>query len=165
MTTSRCRRFGRTATPLAGFAVALALAPGTGHTQADDWRAGHGFIATHVYSAAEDRGVLQAFEGLRVADISDGMDFVGLAHVGRMDPEIHPLWKDTETFAHRFTGIAVTVRYVPAQYPVPDGDLSYDEYRAWEGRWYNELSPEPFMQLLRPGSALVIDEAPDAYVG
>mgnify|MGYP006148710451 CR=1 FL=1 len=42
------------------------------------------------------------------ADVTDGMDFVGLQNVGLMDPEIHALWKDTEKFTHRFIGIAVT---------------------------------------------------------
>lgn len=132
---------------------------------ADDYRDGHSFIETEVYSAADDAAVLEAFEGLRVADVSDGMDFVGLAHLGRMDPEIHPLWKDTERYTHRFAGIAVTVRYVPTQKPAADGDMSYEAYRAWEGTWYNELSPEPFVELIRPGTVIVIDEAPDADVG
>jgi len=43
--------------------------------------------------------------------------------------------------------------------------MSYEEYRAWEGAWYNELSPEPFVDLIRPGTAVIIDEAPDADVG
>ncbi|HZD53117.1 MAG TPA: hypothetical protein VE175_08725 [Woeseiaceae bacterium] len=131
----------------------------------DDYRGGHNFIETEVYSEAEDRAVLDAFAGLRVADVSDGMDFAGLKNVGLMDPEIHALWKDTQSFSHRFIGIAVTVRYVPAQRPAAGGDLSYEDYRAWEGRWYNELSSEPFMDLVRPGTAIVIDEAPDADVG
>ncbi|MGH8223730.1 MAG: RraA family protein, partial [Woeseiaceae bacterium] len=146
-------------------AAALFLLLSAAHAQTGDYRAGHNFIETELYSEDQDREILEAFEGLRVADVSDGMDFVGLKNVGLMDPEIHALWKDTENFSHRFIGIAVTVRYVPAQRPAPDGDLSYDEYRAWEGRWYNELSPEPFMELLRPGTAIVIDEAPDADVG
>lgn len=130
-----------------------------------DARAGRNFIATRVFTAGEDARVLQAFEGLRVADVSDGMDFVGLRNTGLMEPEIHPLWKDTKTFKHRFIGIAVTVRYVPTQRaPVPAG-LAYDEFRAREGRWYDQLSPEPFVELLRPGSAIVIDEAPLADVG
>lgn len=132
---------------------------------AEDYRDGHSFIETEVYSAADDAAVLEAFEGLRVADVSDGMDFVGLAHVGRMDPEIHPLWKDTESYTHRFAGIAVTVRYVPTQKPAASGDMSYEAYRAWEGTWYNELSPEPFVELIGPGTVIVIDEAPDADVG
>ena len=128
-------------------------------------RSGRNFIATRTFSAADDQRILKAFEGLRVADVTDGMDFVGLQNVGLMDPEIHPLWKDPKAFKHRFIGIAVTVRYVPTQRPAAGGGRSYDDFRAWEGKWYNELSPEPFVPLLRPGSAIVIDEAPNADVG
>ncbi len=132
---------------------------------ADEYRAGKSFIPTRVYSQAEDDAILKAFEGLRVADVTDGMDFVGLKNVGLMDTEIHPLWKDAREFKHRFIGIAVTVRYVPTQRPPAPAGLSYEEFRAWEGKWYNELSPEPFMEIIRPGSAIIIDEAPDADVG
>ena len=128
-------------------------------------RSGRHFIPTRTFSAADDQRILKAFEGLRVADVTDGMDFVGLQNVGLMDPEIHPLWKDAKGFKHRFIGIAVTARYVPTQRPAAGGGRTYDDFRAWEGKWYNELSPEPFVALLRPGSALVIDEAPNADVG
>jgi len=128
-------------------------------------RAGKDFIATRVFTAEEDQKILAAFAGLRVADVTDGMDFVGLKNIGLMDPEIHSLWKDTKEFRHRFIGIAVTVRYVPTQRPPLPAGLSYEAFRAQEGRWYNELSSEPFLELLRPGSALVIDEAPNADVG
>jgi regulator of RNase E activity RraA len=145
--------------------VAAVLVFGGAVAQTGEYRAGHNFIETKVYSAADDEALLEAFEGLRVADVSDGMDFVGLANTGLMDPDIHALWKDTKDYAHRFAGIAVTVRYVPTQKPAAGGDLSYDDFRAWEGAWYNELSPEPFVELIRPGTAIVIDEAPDADVG
>jgi regulator of RNase E activity RraA len=154
------RHFART------FLAVLALAAlANADAQVSDYRAGHNFIETKVYSEREDREILDAFDGLRVADVSDGMDFAGLKNVGLMDAEIHALWKDTEKYAHRFAGIAVTVRYVPTQKPAEGGDMSYDEYRAWEGAWYNELSPEPFVELIRPGTAIIIDEAPDADVG
>jgi regulator of RNase E activity RraA len=39
------------------------------------------------------------------------------------------------------------------------------EFDAWVGKWYNEISSEPFVPLLRKGSVLVIDEAPGADVG
>ena len=123
------------------------------------------YIETRSFSAEDDQRILKAFEGLRVADVTDGMDFVGLQNVGLMDPEIHALWKDPKNFAHRFIGIAVTVRYVPTQRPAAGGGKSYDEFRAWEGKWYNELSSEPFAALIRPGTAIVIDEAPNADVG
>lgn len=133
--------------------------------QSDNFRAGHNFIDTQVFSESDDNFVLKAFEGLRVADVSDGMDYIGLVNTGLMDPEIHPLWKDAQHYAHRFVGIAVTVRYVPTQKAAAPGGLSYEEYRAWEGKWYNELSSEPFAELIRPGTAVIIDEAPDADVG
>jgi regulator of RNase E activity RraA len=82
-----------------------------------------------------------------------------------VNPDIHPLWKDTENYKHRFIGIAVTVRYVPTQRPAAGGSESYEEYRAWEGNWYNTLSSEPFAELIRPGTAIVIDEAPETDVG
>lgn len=153
----------------AALAAGALLAAGAGALQTDDqsdrYRAGHNFIETTVYSEVDDNAILEAYEGLRVADVSDGMDFVGLGNVGLMDPEIHASWKDTEKYTHRFAGIAVTVRYVPTQKSAAGGDLSYEEYRGWEGAWYNELSPEPFVDLIRPGTAIIIDEAPDADVG
>lgn len=130
-----------------------------------EYRAGKNFIPTRVFSAEDDARILAAFEGLRVADVTDGMDFVGLTNVGLMDPEIHPLWKDAKDFKHRFIGIAVTVRYVPTQRPIAPAGMSYEDFRAWEGKWYNELSSEPFADVIRPGSAVIIDEAPDADVG
>jgi len=133
--------------------------------KAAEYRAGKNFIATRVFTAEEDQKVLKAFEGLRVADVTDGMDFAGLKNIGLMDPEVHPVWKDTKEFKHRFIGIAVTVRYVPTQRGAPPAGLTYEEFRAREGKWYNELSFEPFGELIRPGTAVVIDEAPLADVG
>jgi 4-hydroxy-4-methyl-2-oxoglutarate aldolase len=139
--------------------LALAQAP-----SGADPRAGKGFIATPVFSAEEDRALLALFEGLRVADVTDGMDAVGLPNVGLMDPEIRPLWKDTREYAHRFIGIAVTARYVPTQRAWA-GKRPVEEYDKWSGDWYGTLSPEPFQDILRPGSALVIDDADRADVG
>lgn len=133
--------------------------------KATEFRAGKNFIPTRVFSLEEDQKILKAFEGLRVADVTDGMDFVGLKNIGLMDPEIHPVWKDAQDYAHRFIGIAVTVRYVPTQKGPPPAGLSYEEFRAREGKWYNEVSSEPFGEIIRAGSAIIIDEAPDADVG
>jgi regulator of RNase E activity RraA len=115
------------------------------------------------YSAAEDAAVLKKFDGLRVADVSDGLDIAGLQDVGLVDPAIHALWRDTEEFAHRFTGVAVTVRYVPTNKRA--NKLTPEEFRRWEGKWYNEVSSEPFVDLLRPGSAIVIDGGEDGDTG
>ena len=131
---------------------------------AEELRAGKGFIGTRVYSEAEDQKLLAAFEGLRVADVTDGMDVVGLQNVGLMDPEVRPVWKDAKSFRHRFVGIAVTARYVPTQRPQA-GKRPPKEYDDWAGDWYEKLSPESFEPILRPGSALVIDDAERADVG
>ena len=156
-------------TTMLGTALALAIAaPAAAQESAPDaaaLRHGKSYMPTRVYTAEEDAKLLKAYEGLRVADVTDGMDFVGLQNVGLMDPGIHPLWKDAKDYKHRFIGIAVTVRYVPSQQPAAGGGRSYEDFRAWEGKWYNERSPEPFIPLIRPGTAIIIDEAPDADVG
>jgi regulator of RNase E activity RraA len=129
-----------------------------------DSRSGKTFIATPVFTAREDLALLALFEGLRVADVTDGMDAMGLQNVGLMDPEVRPLWKDTRDYSHRFVGIAVTARYVPTQRPAA-GKRPVEEYDKWSGDWYDTLSPEPFQDLVRPGTALVIDDAERADVG
>jgi regulator of RNase E activity RraA len=99
-----------------------------------------------------------------VSDVVDGMDAVGLVDTGTMDPEIHSLWRDTENFTHRFIGIAVTARYVPTQNPTA-GVLSIKAYDDWAGDWYDKKSTEAYAALIRPGTALVIEDAPSADVG
>jgi 4-hydroxy-4-methyl-2-oxoglutarate aldolase len=150
-----------------GFVALAALASEQAPSDAEraaELRAGKGFIATPAHSAQDDRRLLALFAGLRVADATDGMDAVGLQNVGLMDPEVRPLWKDAKTYRHRFVGIAVTARYVPTQLPAA-GRRSIEDYDAWAGDWYDTLSPEPFEELLREGSALVIDDAERADVG
>ena len=114
--------------------------------------------------AVTDEELLELYSGLRVADVSDGMDMAGLRDVGLMDPEIEALWKDIDNFSHRFCGIAVTVRYVPTNRKVP-GFQTPDEFREWEGNWYGEISPEPFTAFLKKGSVIVIDNQGDGDTG
>lgn len=130
----------------------------------EELRKGKAFLQTPVYSEEEDAKILKLFEGLRVADICDAMDQVGLRNVGLMSPEIHPAWKDPVELRHRFVGIAVTVRYVPSNLP-STGPLSPEEFDRWMGEWYQKLSPEPFVPLIRPGTVVVIDDAEKADVG
>ena len=40
-----------------------------------------------------------------------------------------------------------------------------DEFDRWEGYWYSTWSSEPFVPLIRKGTALVIDDAVGADVG
>lgn len=130
----------------------------------EELRAGKNFITTKVYSAEDDEQILKLFKGLRVADVSDGMDKVGLTNTGLMSPEIHAAWKDTIHFKHRFIGVAVTARYVPTNKP-PAPAMETEAFDKWVGQWYSKLSPEPFVPLIRKGTALVIDDAPESDVG
>jgi regulator of RNase E activity RraA len=104
------------------------------------------------------------YEGLRVADVCDGMDMVGLRDAGTMDAVIEPLWRDTENFGHRFCGIAVTARYVPTN-KVIKNPMEKEEFQQWEGDWYTRISDEPFVPLLREGSVVVLDVQGDGDVG
>lgn len=155
-------------TPLILAALFLIAGGGEGFGSAaipgEDLRAGKNFLPTPVTTEKEDADVLALFSGLRVADVADGMDAAGLQNIGLMDPSIHPLWRDTEHFTHRFAGIAVTARYVPTQSP-PAGKRETADYDAWAGDWYDRRSGEPFADLIRGGTALVIEDAPAADVG
>jgi regulator of RNase E activity RraA len=131
---------------------------------AEALRNGRTFLEVKIYSADQDRQILQQFDGLRVADVSDGMDQAGLADVGLVNADIGPLWRDTKEFKHRIIGIAVTARYVPTNQQ-RHGPRDTDEFNRWVGQWYGERSPEPFVPLLREGSVLMIEEAPETDVG
>lgn len=113
------------------------------------------FIPYKEYSQADNQRILGMYEFLRVADVSDGMDVVGLQDIGLVDPEIHALWKDTENFSHRVIGIAVTARYVPTNKREPKMDSKII------GQWYSTLTSEAFQDVLTPGSILVIDAMED----
>lgn len=140
------------------FAVAFVFLAGLVWPQEND------FIAVQTHRLEDDQEVLELYEGLRVADVSDAMDAVGLGDVGLMDPEMRPLWRDVEDFNHQVRGIAVTVRYVPTNRGRPEFENA-DEFHRWEGEWYSDLSPEPFVELLRSGSVIVIDGSKDGDTG
>lgn len=88
---------------------------------------------------------------LRVTDIRDGMDWVGLHHVGTVDPEIRPLWRT------KAAGFAQTYRHIPTKERVPE--LSPDDYTAWAyDYWYGKLwDMGDFRDQVGEGDFLVID--------
>jgi 4-hydroxy-4-methyl-2-oxoglutarate aldolase len=137
---------------------------GTADDSLEEMRSGKSFIRTTVYSEQEDMEILSLFRGLRVADVSDGMDKSGLHSIGLVDPKILPLWKDPEHFAHRIVGIAVTARYVSTQRP-PAGEMEPSQFDLWESQFYTDYSSEPFADFIRKGTVLVIDDAENSDVG
>jgi regulator of RNase E activity RraA len=113
------------------------------------------FLPFEDYSQEDNQKTIQLFDGLRVADVSDGMDVVGLADVGIVDPEIKALWRDTEDFSHRIIGIDITARYVPTNRREPKMEPKTIS------RWYKEITSEAFQDVLFPGAVLMIDANED----
>jgi len=139
--------------------------PAPGKPTNQQLRAGYNFIPTKIYTQEQDQQILKLFNVLRVSDVSDGMDKAGLANIGLMSPEIHASWKDTVHFTHRFIGIAITVRYVPTNQSPTRGNMSIKEFDDWVDYMYANVTPEPFVDILRPGTALVIDDDPSTDAG
>jgi len=143
--------------------VLLARPVHSQNAEASGMKKGAHFIKPVEYSEQENARLLKRFEGLRVADVSDGMDFVDLPEVGLVDPSIRPLWKDITGFTHQIRGIALTVRFVPSQQPIhPPDNVNYSQ---WEADWYGRLSSEPFVALIQKGQVIVIDDVEEADIG
>lgn len=103
-------------------------------------------------SEQSDRSeLLAAFENLRVTDVRDGMDTVGLFHAGTMSAGVRPLWRT------RAAGIARTARYVAYDGPMPTE--TGEEYWEWVGWYYQEVCPYPWMGDVQEGDFVVIDQS------
>lgn len=111
-----------------------------------------------------DEQILKLYEGLRVADVSDGMDMVGLRDAGLLDQRIEPLWKDIDSMSHIICGIAVTARYIPTMRVVKN-PMSKEEFQKWEGNWYGTYSTEAYTEHIKPGSIVVLDVQGDGDTG
>jgi 4-hydroxy-4-methyl-2-oxoglutarate aldolase len=124
---------------------------------------GHNFIESEWYTEAEDLELLKLYEGLRVADVSDGMDMVGLPNTGLVHHAIHPSWVDYSNMSHIIRGIALTVRYVPTQ--KSDRPEPGEDFKAWEGNFYGSYSSEAFVPLIHKGTVIMIDDVEDKDIG
>jgi regulator of RNase E activity RraA len=112
---------------------------------------------------SERARLLQLFKGLRVTDVVDGLDAVGLIDTCTMNANIHPLWRDTEQFKHRIYGFAHTMRFVPTNRVVPR-PLPFEDYKKWKSDWYRNLAQGP-KEPITEGDILVIDAAEVGDVG
>ncbi len=99
----------------------------------------------------DNAALLDAFDGLRVADVRDGLDCLGYHGYGSMAPAIQPLWRA------RACGIAHTVRYLPYQGPAPH--VEPEAYMQWAGRYYGEVCPYPWIERIEDGDFIVIDQS------
>jgi 4-hydroxy-4-methyl-2-oxoglutarate aldolase len=118
-------------------------------------------------SDAARQRILELYQDLRVTDVCDGLDAIGLQDIGAMDRNIRPLWRDTENFSHRIVGFAVTVRYVPAQLRVGQNSFSsYEEYSKFKSAQYGQSTERVWADLGKRGNAVVVFDADEVgYVG
>lgn len=95
--------------------------------------------------------VLDTVAKLRVTDIRDGMDWVGLHHFGTVSPEIRPLWRT------QAAGFAQTCRQIPTQRAIPT--MSPEAYTKWAYEyWYGKLyDTGDFRDNFQEGDFLVVD--------
>ncbi len=108
-------------------------------------------------SEAARRELLELYRDLRVTDVCDGMDLVGLQDVGLMENSIRSLWRDAERFSHRFVGFAVTVRHVPSDVRVGQGSFpALEGFLAFKDEQYGR-APDAWLETARPGDCAVID--------
>lgn len=126
-------------------------------------KSGVNLIETQTYSAKENDELIKMFNGLRVTDVSDGMDQVGLPNTGLVSHEIHPAWVDIEDMKHAIAGIAATVRLVPTQRP--DRNEPEEDYVAWRGAFLPASSKKAMEDVIQPGTVLVMDDVEDKDIG
>jgi regulator of RNase E activity RraA len=96
--------------------------------------------------------ILDTVAKLRVTDIRDGLDWIGLHHVGSVDPEIRPLYRT------KAAGFAQTYRHIPTQQRVPE--MSPEDYTKWAfDYWYGQMWGDwmKYREQVREGDFLVID--------
>jgi regulator of RNase E activity RraA len=98
------------------------------------------------------------YRGLRVADVRDGMDWIGLFSKGTVSRSVQPIVPGSSMF-----GPALTVRG-RASWVQPQ-TMSPEEYTTWAREyWYGSMHIEPFTDDITPGDVLVF-ESPDLGVG
>lgn len=107
--------------------------------------------------------LLPRYQGLRLTDVCDGLDAVGIMDNCTMDWRIRPLWRDTEHFSHRIYGVAHTVRFVPTN-RVVERPVSFDEHNTWKTTWYDTLAQGP-KEPIKKNEIVVIDAAEVGDVG
>jgi 4-hydroxy-4-methyl-2-oxoglutarate aldolase len=146
------------------YSALIVLAVGLVAAQAQESPFSKQYLQVKPYSQQENEALVMKFQGLRVTDVTDGLDVVGLQDVTVMDAGIKPLWRDEQKFTHRIYGVAVTLRIVPPQERAPIFP-SHDEFAKWESNWYKTQIPGDFEHFLKPDTILVIDASRTRDVG
>lgn len=99
----------------------------------------------------ENMELIELFRDLRVADVRDGMDWMGYHHYGTVDHSIRPLFRTSAI------GIARTARYIPYEGPAPH--CIGDEYTEWVNYYYREICYDPWCNDIQTGDFICLDVA------
>jgi regulator of RNase E activity RraA len=103
------------------------------------------------------REILELYRNLRVTDVLDGMDLIGLQDIGLMKRDIRPLWRDVEKFSHRMVGFAITVRHVPTDVRVGQNSFpDLEGFKKFKSQQYGR-APDAWLKVAKPGDVVVID--------
>ena len=103
------------------------------------------------------REILELYKDLRLTDVLDGMDLVGLQDIGLMNKNIRSLWRDVEKFSHRMVGFAITVRHVPTDVRVGQNSFpNLDGFKKFKSKQYGR-APDAWLAVAKPGDVAVID--------
>jgi len=101
--------------------------------------------------------ILELYKDLRLTDVLDGMDMIGLQDIGLMDKDIRPLWRDVEKFSHRVIGFAITVRHVPTDVRVGQNSFpDLEGFKKFKSQQYKR-APDAWLEVAKPGDIVVID--------
>jgi len=97
----------------------------------------------------ENKVLLELYKNLRVADVRDGMDWIGYHNFGSLDAKIRPLFRASAI------GIARTARYLPYVGPYPEE--RGDAYTEWQGWYYGNVCTYPWLSEIEEGDFMAID--------
>jgi 4-hydroxy-4-methyl-2-oxoglutarate aldolase len=101
--------------------------------------------------------ILDLYKDLRLTDVLDGMDLIGLQDIGLMNNNIRPLWRDVENFSHRVVGFAITVRHVPTDVRVGQNSFeNLEGFKKFKSQQYGR-APDAWLSSAKSGDIVVID--------
>ncbi len=101
--------------------------------------------------SAEDKELLALFDDLRVADVRDGMDWMGYHFYGTMDKNIRPMVREQG----KVIGIARTARYLPFVGPHPT--VTGEAYTEWSNWFYGNVCLYPWFNEIEEGDFIALD--------
>jgi len=101
--------------------------------------------------------ILELYKDLRLTDVLDAMDLIGLQDIGLMNKNIRPLWRDVDKFSHRIVGFAITVRHVPTDVRVGQNSFpNLEGFKKFKAEQYRR-APDAWLAVAKPGDVAVID--------